>query len=245
LRSLLCYGFDETASIAPKRSNQIKGLQMSLPKNASLYAAAAAAVVGLAGVEYNAFANRKPEVVISVWTAADASKAIENLKSDNPILRSNARYDLVACGVKAVAPMMDAWRQDAGNYRLTEGIVVALNDMLRIDDPRMALDVSRKLKGDDIQRLVDAANAPGETHKTVRLQATELLYVLKDNRVVPASILAARSADANGAFNDVLIVKAVFQNAEDSDKRNILGDLGRNIPADFLNARRLLQTLKP
>ena len=108
---------------------------------------------------------------------------------------------LIAIGSKAVAPMMAAWQRDAENYRFKLGIVIVLNQMLR-NKPDMESEVSKKLNGDDIRLLVNAAI---DLNKTTRDQAAEFLYALKDKRVVPAGISALSHADGNGAFYIVLI----------------------------------------
>src|SRR5262249_22708126 len=101
--------------------------------------------------------------------SSEVPRLIMALRSDNPSVRRNARDALTRIGLEGVKPMMIAWRQASSDYRVTLGVVYALNSMLR-DDTTQNRMVAKELTDDDIKLLV---NVVSDEDKTTRLQATE------------------------------------------------------------------------
>lgn len=170
----------------------------------------------------------------------DVPRLITELKSDNPIVRRNARDELITVGPEGVKPMMTALRQSSGDYRVKLGVVFALNGMLREAAARNRM-VARELTDDDIKLLVNAAS---DDDKTVRLQATEFLFKLKDPRVVEPSLQAVRDRrNPDGVYNAVLILKSVYGDLENAEQQRVRAALLANIPADSVRTRDLVQQL--
>ncbi len=123
--------------------------------------------------------------------AEDAEAAVKRLVSDDAATRRNARDALVALGPPAVAAMVQALRADPNDYRLRSGVVLSLAEMLRAHEDKRA-DIAAALTADDLAALV--ATAGSDKDPTLRLQATDFLYRLKDPRTVAPALDAAKKA---------------------------------------------------
>jgi hypothetical protein len=171
----------------------------------------------------------------------EVPRLIAELKSDNPIVRRNARDELIAVGPAGVKPMMTTWRQSSGDYRVKLGAVFALNGMLREDTSRNRA-VAGELTNDDIALLVHAAS---DADKTVRLQATEFLFRLKDLRVVESSLQMVRDPkNPDGVYNSVLILKSVYGDLKRGEQDRVKTQLKDNIPADSVRTRALVEEFR-
>jgi len=119
----------------------------------------------------------------------DLAMSVHNLTDDDPRVRRNARDLLIELGPISVPAMLEAWQKDHTNYKTKLGVVIVLNDILR-NNTNMARKMSDNLTNDDIKLLVYALS---DTDKTVRAQATEFLYFLKDKRIIDGSLEAVRN----------------------------------------------------
>lgn len=170
----------------------------------------------------------------------EVPRLIADLKSDNPIVRRNARDDLVAAGPEGVRPMMAAWRASADEYRVKLGVVFALNGMLR-EKGSANKAIAGLLSDADIKLLVDAAN---DDDKTVRLFAAEFLFKLRDPRVVAPAVQAVREQrNADGVYNSVLILKPVFGDLQPSEQTRLKSELLGSIPSGSPRTRSLVEQL--
>lgn len=119
----------------------------------------------------------------------DIQTLLEDLRSDCADMRRNARDDLVAIGLPAVLPMMEAWHKtdpkDPIGYRM-KMIVVVFNNMLR-NHPEFAVEIKKQnlLTAQDIRLLVNTAF---DADETIRIQTKEFLSSLKDPRVCIISL---------------------------------------------------------
>jgi hypothetical protein len=147
---------------------------------------------------------------------------IAKLKSDDTSVRRSARDDLATRGPQDAGAMISALRTSPSDYRVRLGVVYALSEMLRRSpDERTA--ISSALKDVDFSILVDAAS---DDDKTIRLQAAQFLYLLRDPRAVPASVEAGRSVREEGkATNQLIIIRQSGQSLPESVKQKIFDSL--------------------
>jgi hypothetical protein len=145
---------------------------------------------------------------------------VQNLQSDDATTRRNARDALVVSGPQVVVPIMAELRANPTDYRLRGGVIYVLSTMLNLH-PDQKSSLSAALKGEDFPILVAAAS---DDDKSIRLQATECLYILG----VPHSVNAARDThDNNKASNQTSIVGQSSQQLSNSAKQNIINDIQR------------------
>jgi hypothetical protein len=80
--------------------------------------------------------------------------------------------------------------------------------------------ISNNLTSTAIHFLVDAAS---DQDKTVRLQATEFLYRLRDQRVIGVALdIVQQTRDQNGKYNNILILKGLYPYLDKSVKTRVL-----------------------
>jgi hypothetical protein len=150
---------------------------------------------------------------------------LADLESDDPTTRRNARDSLVAIGVQCIGPMMAALENQSANYRLRGGVIYVLSTVIA-NNPDKKAEISAQLKSEDFPILVAAAS---DDDKTVRLQASEFLYVLGDPRSIPYNVDAARNTnDNNKASNQITILRQSWQNLPESAQSNIYKDLTKD-----------------
>jgi hypothetical protein len=171
----------------------------------------------------------------------EVPQLIAELRSDNPIVRRNARDELIAVGPEGVKPMMTALHQSSGEYRVKLGVVFALNGMLREETARNG-PVARELTDDDLTLLVHAAF---DDDQTVRLQAAEFLFRLKDPRVVEPSLQVVRDRrNADAVYTAVVILRPVYRDLDNAEQKRVKTELRTSIPADSVRAQELIQELR-
>jgi hypothetical protein len=154
---------------------------------------------------------------------ANPDPLIKDLLTDDPAVRRNARDGLVALGAPAVAPMMSALRGPLDSYRLRSGVIQVISDMLRANEG-IREKVSAALSVDDIALL--SSSAASDKDPTVRLQATDFLYRLKDPRAVSPSLARVRAAsDENEVYNSTLILKGTIPNLPEAEQKRIGAEL--------------------
>ena len=172
----------------------------------------------------------------------DSAMLVRNLVDDDPRIQRNARDYLIALGPPAVEPMLEAWHKDPSDYKMKVGVVWVINHMLR-NNVHAASTISERLADDDIHLLV---NALSDSDKTVRLQATELLYYLKDKRVVKDSVEAIRdNNNENGVFNNVLILKEIVPSLDEPERTLVRGEIVRLVPDNYVKTHSLALTIDP
>jgi hypothetical protein len=142
----------------------------------------------------------------------------------------------------AVERMAQAWRNAPDDHKTKLGTIIVMNDMLR-NNPNIARKISDRLNSDDIRPLV---NALSDSDKTVRLQTTEFLYALKDNRVVDSSLDALRNnTNENGVYNNVLVLKEIIPSLDGADRLRVRNEIMRSVPGNYDNTRALARTIDP
>jgi|ERR1019366_6998131 hypothetical protein len=114
--------------------------------------------------------------------------------------------------------------------------------MLR-DNPNIGGEISEKLNQSDISLLVNAAS---DSDMTVRMQATELLYVLRDKRVVSDSLNAVhQNSNENGVYNNLLILKELVPTLDYTERKCVKDDVMNAVPFGYFKARSLAETIDP
>jgi hypothetical protein len=177
-------------------------------------------VVGVQG----AAANRtgwvliRPAFAQGVLGKIDVALMLERLKSDDTATRRDARAALAKAPIESVPKIMQAFREQFGDYRVKLGICVALTEMLRADKKRASALRSR-LTDDDIAPLVSAA---GDSDRTVRVYATEFLVDLGDRRSTTLAIQqAAATSDDNARYNWLLVGQSAWGELEKAEKKDL------------------------
>jgi hypothetical protein len=148
---------------------------------------------------------------------------ISALKADDPAARRNARDGLTARGVAAVAPLMAALAETPDDYRLKGGAISVVSDILRSDESLRG-QISAALSPSDIALL--SSSAASDSDPTVRLQATDFLYRLKDPRsVAPTLGHLKERADDIGTYNSTLILKGTIPNLPPEEQKRVGAEL--------------------
>jgi HEAT repeat protein len=172
--------------------------------------------------------------------AEDAEAAVKRLVSDDAATRRNARDALVALGPPAVAAMVQALRADPNDYRLRSGVVLSLAEMLRAHEDKRA-DIAAALTADDLAALV--ATAGSDKDPTLRLQATDFLYRLKDPRTVAPALDAAKKASGpTEQYNSTLILKGTAPALNEPEQKRVIEELSTSIPAQDVRSRKLIES---
>lgn len=170
--------------------------------------------------------------------------SLEGLQSDDTFVRRNARDLLASAGADAVPVMLERLRTMPGDYRLKQGVIFVLAEMLRSKEVKPS-DIAAKLVSKDFPVLVQAA---ADDDKTIRYQAAEILYALEDPRAVQLSLEAAKQAtDPGVANNQILILRQAgsqLPNAQKGDITKQLKDPNANFNKAFQNRVDVDQILK-
>jgi hypothetical protein len=164
--------------------------------------------------------------VVAVARAMEApppEQSLAQLSDDDTAIRRNARDALISAGAPAVAAMIAHLRANEGDYRVRVGVAYALAGMLRKDD-KARDKISAQLKPPDFELL---QRLTADKDATVRLQATEFLYLLADSRSVDAAIKGVGD-DTAAAANSALILKGAFSNVSAPEKKRIINELSNN-----------------
>ena len=171
----------------------------------------------------------------------DVALMLERLTSDDTATRRDARDALAKAPIESLPRIMQAFREQVGDYQVKLGICVALTQMLRADKKR-APDISRLLTEDDVTRLIDAA---GDPDRTVRVYATEFLFDLGDPRATKLAIRrAAATSDDNARYNWLLVAQAAWFKLTDAEKRALADALDQAKQQSGSKTRALFDKLK-
>jgi hypothetical protein len=169
---------------------------------------------------------------------------VQRLKSDEPLVRKDARETLVASGPNATAPILEAWRQSPEDYRLKLGAVVVINNILR-NNPDARSKIAEKLHYDDF-RLFESAMSDND--KTVSTQATEFQYSIKDKRIVDYSLDAIKAnTSETSVYNNLLVLDNVLKeiaSAISEDDRKRIREVMESVPERYEKARDLANSIK-
>jgi hypothetical protein len=148
---------------------------------------------------------------------------INGLKADDPAARRNARDGLTARGAAAVAPLMAALAKSPNDYRLKGGAISVVSEILRSDE-NLRTQISAELSPSDISLL--SSSAASDSDPTVRLQATDFLYRLKDPRSVAPTLGHLKvTTDDIGAYNSTLILKGTIPNLPAQEQKRVGAEL--------------------
>jgi hypothetical protein len=163
--------------------------------------------------------------------AANLEMLIRDLTADDPAVRRNARDSLTALGASAVAPMMTALQSSIDNYRLKTGVISTISDILRSNES-IRDKVSAALSASDISLL--SSSAASDKDPTVRLQATDFLYRLKDPRSVAPTLGRVKAASGeNEVYNSTLILKGTIPNLPEAEQKRVGAELDASkVPRD-------------
>ncbi|MBV9221149.1 MAG: hypothetical protein JOY94_17145 [Methylobacteriaceae bacterium] len=154
----------------------------------------------------------------------DVNAMLEQLKSDDAVLRRAARDALSKSPIDAIAATMDAFREQYSDYRIRLGVCVALTQRLRADKGQAAA-VSEKLTLDDLNRLIDAA---GDPDRTIRIYATEFLFDLGDTRAAKLAIgRAATTTDENARYDWLFAAQEGWRKLPNSEKKSLADPLAQ------------------
>jgi hypothetical protein len=170
----------------------------------------------------------------------DADALVSALSSDDAAVRRNAREGLVALGAAAVPPMIGALSSNPNDYRVKSGVISGLADMLRKDDGNRGR-ISQALTQNDLSILLTAT---ADTDPTVRLQATEFLYRLKDPRSADAVLTAIKQAggsDVGAALNNsALVLKGVYPHLRAEEQTRVLKEIDAAAPSSSATIRQII-----
>jgi HEAT repeat protein len=169
-----------------------------------------------------------------------ADALVAALGADDAAVRRNAREGLVGLGVAAVPAMIGALHSNPSDYRVKSGVISGLADMLRKDEGNRG-HISQALTQNDLAVLQTATS---DADPTVRLQATEFLYRLKDPRSADAALTAIRqagSSDAGSALNNsALVLKGVYPNLRADEQTRVLKEIDAAAPASSATIKRII-----
>ncbi len=163
---------------------------------------------------------------------------IQDLTSPQVAIRRNARDDLVSLGPAAVKPMLNAFQKAPDRYRIKLGVVYSLNGMLR-ENPAQNTTIAGMLSDSDLKLL---AAATADNDKTVRLQAAEFMFQLKDKRMVMPVLQTIRdSTNSDSIFNSVLILKSVYPTLDARTQKFVKAELAKEVPSTSVRTRALIE----
>lgn len=168
--------------------------------------------------------------------------AIQNLTDEDANVRRSARTMLANGSVEAVPSILQAMRDQPGDYRVQLGGSVALTEMLR----RNKADADRiaKVLNGDADRLL-LLKAAGDRDRTLRIYASEFLYDLGDPQVSRQAIaLASRADDENARYNWLLVAQGGWHKLSPVQKQEAGADLVRARDASGPQTLKLFEKLK-
>lgn len=127
--------------------------------------------------------------------------------------------------------MMAALGESLDNYRLKSGVISAISDILRSNENSREK-ISAALSESDIALL--SSSAASDKDPTVRLQATDFLYRLKDPRSVDPTLGRVKTAtDDNEVYNSTLILKGTIPNLPIAEQKRVGVELDSSkVPPD-------------
>lgn len=166
---------------------------------------------------------------------------VVDLESESPEIRRSARTALGQLGIVSVEPMMEAWRNSKDSYRVSLGVSVALLEGLRSGHSQRA-DLSLVLTDDDIHLLVSAS---GSGDRTLRLYASEVLYLLADPRVIDVTGSEFSEMSVSGKFNSIVIIEGTVPYLTDDQKKEARSNLDQWRLQVGPETKRRIDTLAP
>jgi hypothetical protein len=170
------------------------------------------------------FATVSPELMeLIVGTAQAAEKEIKTdallrgLKSDNALVRREARQLLGAKGLEAIRPTMDELARSPDAYRVQIGAVSALAELLNAEtDPA---EVRARLRDEDIARL---APLVANSSFAMRRAATAAMEPLADPRAVDSwTYILATSESLQGRYNAAFILNRTYESYDAATQERI------------------------
>jgi hypothetical protein len=148
-----------------------------------------------------------------------AITAIEQLKSDDTIIRRSAREDLANVALNVMPLIMQELRKNYKDYRVRLGICVALAQSIR-DDKFKADSITKQFTDADLDLLLDAA---GDPDRTVRVYATEFLLDLGSPRSAMLAIRRASNTDnAVARYNWIFSAQEGWRKLPTSTKKELV-----------------------
>jgi hypothetical protein len=161
----------------------------------------------------------------------NADSLVAGLSSEDAAIRRNAREGLTALGPEAVPAMIAAFTKNPSDYRIKSGVITSLADILRKDEKNRER-ISQALTPKDFSLLVAATT---DADPTLRLQATEFLYRLKDPRSADAVVETIKRGDKSdsGAAvkNPALVLKGVYQSLPAQEQARVMREIDAVAPA--------------
>lgn len=157
---------------------------------------------------------------------AQNKELIDNLSSDNALVRREARQLLAKEGVDAIAPVMAALDASPASYRLQIGALVMLSEMLRSTD--MEKEIRAKLTDENIQRL---AKLVAYNDETMRQSATKTMTLLADPRAVETLFgVIEENPNSDGAVNAAKVIVRTYGEFDDQTRQTIVSKWQANPP---------------
>ena len=146
---------------------------------------------------------------------------IENLTSDDAILRRDVRQLLAKKGIDAVKPVMAALRTNPDSNRLQIGGVTILSKILK--DKIKTEEVRNRLSQKDVQLL---AKLVIRADKTLLRSVTKTMIGLADTRAIEIFLEIIRSHKSSKArLNALKVLISMFDEFDDQKKDQILIEL--------------------
>ncbi|WP_260955695.1 HEAT repeat domain-containing protein [Pseudomonas citri] len=177
--------------------------------------------------EDGAFANRgqKKQIdtisLISSAFAADNSnppsptaELIRELNSDSQYVRQSARESLGSQRTTVINPLLQTLLAGDASYRSKLGALVALNKIGR-NNRQDLLPAKAILSEENLAKILDIANDP---EKTMRVYASEFLYLLADPRTIGIALQKMPAAASDGRYNYILIIQSSLREADEAQR---------------------------
>lgn len=140
---------------------------------------------------------------------------LADLESESAAVRREARLALAAMGEPAIVPMMDYWQSRPDSYPVKLGVSTALTEFLRgRKGDRRAI---AALLTDSHLRLLAAA--AGDADRNLRIYASEFLYDLGDERVVPIAAALFQGASDDGRYNLIVVIRGAVPELDAGERQ--------------------------
>ncbi len=140
---------------------------------------------------------------------------LTDLESDSATVRRDARENLAAIGEAAVTPMMDFWASRPNSYQVRVGVSAALAEFLRAHKGDRK-SVSARLTETHLRLLAEAA---GDPDRNLRIHASEFLYDLGDERVVPIAAEVFPGASDDGRYNLIVVIRGAVPELDAGERQ--------------------------
>ena len=145
---------------------------------------------------------------------------LHNLQSEIPSIRWEARQQIVGYGPAVVPQVLEQWRTTPENRTVETSTIVSMTEILRAYAEQLD-QVQGYVLDEDLDRLLEAVNSNDRVN---RIYAAELLYDLRDERIVPLALEAAARSDATdeGRYLSVLVLSNALRSVSEHEQEEAI-----------------------